>query len=342
MNGNWLCHLGGMVLAGAILCGCATPAGGPPKAGLGEPVWPPPPAPARVVYERSITGPADIGIRDSWWQGLVGFFTGDGGRTPLLVRPFGLACDEQGNLCLTDPGAGRVWYFDRRARRARNWSKIGAVPLVSPVAVAKRKAVFYVADSGLQQVLAFDPRGQLRFRIGPDQLERPAGLVIIGDELFVADAGAHCVVVFDLAGRFLRRLGTRGLAAGEFNFPTHLATDGARLYVTDSMNDRVQVLDRQGRLEQVIGNLGDGSGYFSRPKATALDRHGHVYVTDAVFDNIQIFDQQGRFLLAVGGAGSGPGEFWMPAGVAISRDDEIFVADSYNRRVQVFRYVGGP
>lgn len=304
-------------------------------------LWPAPPGEPRVRFVQSIAGPADLGIKPSGWSRLAGLLTGADRRKEKLVKPFGVAFDEADNLCLTDTATGWVWFFDRARKSCQHWESAGRFRFVAPVAVAKRKGVFYVADSGAPGVVAFDGRGRLLFEIA-SALERPSGLAILEERLFVADASAHCVRVYDLKGQFLSKFGQRGAAPGEFNYPTHLAVSAdRRLFVTDSMNCRIQVLDAAGRPLSVIGSPGDASGQFSRPKGVAVDHFGHVYVVDALFDNFQIFDQNGEFLLDVGSAGSGIGEFWLPGGITIDRSNQVFVADSYNKRVQVFKYVGG-
>jgi DNA-binding beta-propeller fold protein YncE len=303
-------------------------------------VWPPPPAEARVEFVRTIAAPGDLGMRPSFFRRIANFLTGGNRGTEPLAKPFGIALDEDGNICLTDTGANAVIFFDLSGKKYRRYEEVGNIRFVAPVAVAKRHGIFYVADPGLASVLAFDGGGKLLFRI-EKEVERPAGLAIAGEKLFVADAQAHSVAVFDLGGKFLSRFGRRGVGEGEFNFPTHISGDTTgRLYVTDSMNSRVQVFDGDGRFLGSIGSSGDGSGHFSRPKGVAVDGYGHIYVADAMYDNLQIFDGTGRFLLDVGAAGSEQGEFWMPAGIAIGRNNEIYVADSYNCRIQVFRYVG--
>ncbi len=305
-------------------------------------VWPPPPAAARVQTEGSIASPADLGIGPSLLERFANLLTGGSRGQEKLVKPFGVAVDEAGNLCLTDTGANVVWFFDRARQRYSRWDQIDKVRFVLPVAVAKADGIIYVADSGLNQVLAFDEKGRIRFRID-NQFTRPAGLALASGKLYVADSGAHCVLIFDRQGRRLGSFGMRGVAPGTFNFPTHVAVDPqGRIYVTDAMNSRVQVLDDAGRFLGELGSIGDGSGHFSRPKGVALDSFGHVYVTDALFDNVQVFDRDGNFLLDLGSPGSAPGEFWMPAGIAISRDNHIYVADAYNGRVQILRYIGQP
>ncbi len=331
---------GALALAGFGIFPSLTAANKEPVGAAIPSVWPPPPAEPRVAYLQSISGPADLGIRPSGWNRFANLVTGGNRGKEKLVKPFGIALDELDNLCLTDTGTGRVWFFDRARKRVQSWEKAGGFRFASPVAIAKRKGIFYVADSALQKVVAFDGQGKLLFAI--DQgVTRPAGLAVSDEKLFVADTAAHHIAIFELTGKFLSQFGQRGAAPGELNFPTHLAVDAqGRIWVTDSMNSRIQMFDSAGRLLGLIGSAGDSSGHFSRPKGVAVDRFAHVYVVDALFDNVQIFNPQGQFLLAVGEPGSGPGQFWLPAGIAISRRQQIYVADSYNGRVQVFQYLG--
>jgi len=303
-------------------------------------VWPPPPAEPRVAYVESISCPQDLGIKSSGWRRLCTWLTGRSKTSDQLNKPFGLALDEMDNLCVADTGAAVIWYFDRGQKRSRRWEGIGRIQFISPVAVVKRNDTFFVADSGLPAVLAFNDKGKLLLDIRQG-LARPSGLAILNDKIFVADAPSHCVSVFDKTGKALFKFGRRGAGPGDLNFPTHIAIDRAgQLLVTDSMNSRVEVFDAEGRYQGVIGSIGDTSGHFSRPKGVAVDTLGHVYVVDALVDKLKIFDSAGRFLLDVGEAGSNPGEFWLPNGIAISRDNQVFVADSYNHRVQVFKYMG--
>jgi DNA-binding beta-propeller fold protein YncE len=289
-------------------------------AAVGGPVWPPPPEPPRIAN----------------------FFTGETHRN-ILAKPIGVALDDSGNLLVTDTGANTAACFDFAQHRFHRWTKIGPYQLISPVSLTRHGDTFYLADSALRAVLAFDINAKLTGLI-TNGLDRPAALAWIGDKLHVADAGAHQIVIFDPRGNRLGQLGKRGTAPGEFNFPSHLATDNrGRLFVTDSMNSRVQILDpADGKVIGTFGSHGDAPGFFSRPKGVAVDSAGHVYVADALFDNVQVFDQQGRLLLHFGSAGHAPGEFWLPGGIAIGKDNRIFVADTYNRRIQVFQYLEAP
>ena len=333
-------HWGNMFWALWWLVASATAAvGGNAATAPASPVWPAPPAEPRIRYVQSISCPADFGMRSPFWSRFAGLLTGNRPDRLELGKPFGVAVAEDGNLFVTDTGAGVVWCFTTAERRFRRWDTLGTTRLLCPVSAIGKGDQLFVADSALGKVLVSDLKGKMRFEI--TDVERPSGLTLCGGLLFVADAGAHCVVAFDLQGKLVRRFGKRGTEPGEFNSPTHIAADaGNRLLVTDSLNERIQLFDLEGRYLGTLGGPGDGSGRFSRPKGVAADGFGHIYVTDALHDNVQVFDGTGRFLMHWGESGSGPGEFWMPAGIAIGRQNEVFVADSYNRRIQVFQYVG--
>jgi DNA-binding beta-propeller fold protein YncE len=329
-----------IIVTAVLLASCASEKPNSSTWPTAKPIWPLPPDEPRVAFQQIIRQPGDVGIEPSAFRRLSNWVTGERKGREMLSKPFGIALDESGNLCLTDTGVNAVGYLDFAKKKWTYWTSIGRARFVSPVAIAKRAGIIYVADSGQRAVIAFDEKGKLQFRIAGD-LKRPAGLAIAGTRLFVADSELQCVQVFDLKGKPLLRFGRRGSGPGEFDYPTHVATDNSgHLLVTDSLNSRVEVFDYDGHFQMEIGSVGDTAGYFSRPKGVAADSFGHVYVVDANFDNLQIFDLTGRLLLTLGEAGADIGQFWMPNGIAISPDNRIFISDCYNQRVQVLKYIG--
>jgi DNA-binding beta-propeller fold protein YncE len=304
------------------------------------PAWPPPPAEPYIVYLHDIVAPKDIGAKAPFFTRLANRITGVTVDAKGLSRPFGLWLDAAGNLVVTDTGANAVCYLDLAHKKWQRWTGAGDQRFVSPVAAVHEGRIFYVADTGLGEVVAFDEKGRRQFAM-TNELARPSGLALLGDHLLVVDSELHQVVVCGLHGEFISKFGRRGQEAGEFNFPTHIAVDGRdQIYVTDSLNYRIQVFTADGRFVRAFGSAGDGPGHFSRPKGVAVDQAGHVYVVDAMFGNVQIFDESGRLLLDFGQSGSGPGEFSLPNAISISPGNEIYVADAYNHRLQMFRYTG--
>lgn len=329
------------VLLALMLASCANP---PRPVAPAAPAiaWPPAPAEARIVYVRELRGPRDIGQSPSIWHNMGHWLTGDRAETPGLRKPFAVALDETGNLCITDTDARAAFYCDFARKRWQRFDGAGKIKFSSPVGIARRHGIFYVADSELGKVLAFGDDGKLRFEIATT-LQRPVGLAIAGESLVVVDAAAHAVLVFGLDGKFQFRFGKRGTGPGEFNFPTCVAADNrGHLLVSDTLNSRVQVFDLAGKYVSQFGSNGDTSGHFARPKGVTADAAGNCYVVDALFDNFQIFNPEGRLLLNVGEAGNRPGEFALPHGIAMGADNKIYVADAFNHRVQIFQYLGQP
>lgn len=302
------------------------------------PVWPQPPAPARVRFLKSVDGASDWGVARNWWGRLVDTLTGR--RELPFVRPTSVA-EHEGVLYVADPGAQALVMFDAPRHKEIRVTRAGDRTLVSPVAVAVgTQGTVYVADSYLRQVLQLDRDGKLLRTIGHDELQRPSSLAFDAERrrLYVGDAKAHVMHVYDPVGHKTATLGGLGSEQGRFNSPTHLAVlpDGG-VAVTDALNFRVQVFDANGQVRHVVGAHGDGAGNFAAPKGVAVDRAGHLYVADAMFDVVQIFDNHGRLLLGFGGQGNQAGQFWIPNGLGIDDEDRLFVADAYNRRIQVFQ-----
>ena len=210
----------------------------------------------------------------------------------------------------------------------------------SPVGIALSQDAIYVADSAAAKIYVFDRQGDHRNTI--TSLARPTGIAFhaASRRLFVTDTIQNKVVMFDESGAELAEFGSRGLAPGQFNFPTSLAIHGETILVNDTLNYRIQVFSLDGAPLGSFGEIGDSSGQFAMSKGLAADTQGHVYVADALSNFIQIFDSDGRFLLSFGGMGGEAGRFRLPAGVHIF-NNMIFIADSQNGRVQVFEYLGG-
>ncbi len=305
-------------------------------------VWPKPPEQPRIRYLGAVSTEADMEKRGSLLDGIGELLFG---AKPMgvLVSPYAVAVDPTGVLYVADSAGAAVHAFNLRTRDYRQFSSLGKeAGLQKPVALTTLTDRVYVVDSVRHEVCVFKKTGEFVFAFGRDQLERPAGIACRRPEgtIYVADAGNHALYVFSHEGQFIRKIGTRGIDAGQFNFPTHLHIDEAgQLYVSDTLNYRVQVLGPDDRFVKVFGDQGDRPGNFAHPCGVATDHAGNIYVIDRQFENVQIFDPQGRILMAFGEEGSDPGQFWLPAGICVDVHDRIYVADSYNKRVQVFEFL---
>ncbi|MCL4514925.1 MAG: 6-bladed beta-propeller [Firmicutes bacterium] len=303
------------------------------------PVWPSPPARARIQFVKVISSLKDLGGKPSLWERFLNLVAGE--APERLVTPHGLAVFEN-RLYIADSDGHAVWEFDMARPAVHRWD-IGE-HFLTPIGIAvDQKGKVFVSDSGRGSVFVLSPEGRLLKAIrGENLFVRPTGLAVdrARQKLYVVDTAGNRITVLDTESyKLVTIFGRRGDKPGEFNYPVHAFVRNDRLYVSDSLNFRVQVFTLDGRFESSFGRMGDGSGDFARPKGVAVDSAGHIYVVDALFDRVQIFDRDGRLLLPFGESGQGLGEFWLPTGIYIDEKDRIFVADSSNRRVEVFQYL---
>jgi DNA-binding beta-propeller fold protein YncE len=344
------------LIAVLLVSGCASaptemhyfPEGATPGASL---VWPGPPEAARLSYAGELIGEENFrnveGTEDGaavrvlrWIAGIAG--ANDRGKQ--LIRPQSGMVDARGRILVTDAGREGIVVFDEAEATLSVWDQ--AEPgraFMSPVGIAADGAGGYlVADADIGYVVRLDGDGAPTGAVGRGILQRPTGLCRdpVAREIFVADSGAHDIKVFDERGALLRTLGRRGVAAGEFNGPTHMTFAAGRLYVTDTLNARVQILSTAGEPLGAIGQRGLFVGNLVRPKGVVTDRDGHIYVIESYHDHILVFSDNGELLLPIGGTGREAGKFFLPAGAWTDDGSRLFVADMFNGRVVVLDYLG--
>ncbi|HHH36937.1 MAG TPA: 6-bladed beta-propeller [Gammaproteobacteria bacterium] len=332
--------------------GCANSPGEKP-AHFEAPVYPPPPAKPRFVYERTLIYNDDV---EAYTRAMrfKQFALGASRKLRGLVKPFDVAV-HRGRIYVTDSVQRRVILFDVPGRR---YLEIGAE---EPGALAKPLGIdvapngdIYVCDITARRVMVYDGEGRFLRAIGnKTQLRRPSDVALNrdGSRAYVVDTGGvdsqeHHVVIYDTAtGRKLGIIGRRGNGPGEFNLPVQLTVGrDDMLYVVDGGNFRVQAFDASGRYAFSFGTIGRMPGQFARPKGIAADGEGRLYVVDTAFGNFQIFDPQGRLLMFIGERGQSglPGKYMLPAGIDVDEDGRIYVVDQFFRKLDIYRPVTLP
>lgn len=135
---------------------------------------------------------------------------------------------------------------------------------------------------------------------------------------------------------FVKVMGRRGAAPGQFNQPTTLAFGPEGWFVvSDSGNGRVQQFHPDGRPWRQWSVAGDGKSPLRKPVGVAVGPEGDIWVTDYEADTINRYGPDGAPAGMFGKPGDGPGEFDAPADVAVTSDGLLAVADFYNHRVQL-------
>jgi len=314
-------------------------------------VFPPPPEQARFVFERTITGSADIVEvdRDTRWRQLL---TGEAGTTEAMAKPFDVeAC--QGRIYISDTVRRSVLVFDVPHGAFSEIGKSEPGQLLKPLGMAvDDDCNLYVVDGTQRRVVVYDQAGRYVTAFGgSDWFDRPSHVEVDADGTrgYVVDTGGvgsdrHMVRVFDVqSGSHLFDIGERGAGPGQFNLARDIAIGpGGRLYVVDGGNFRVQIFGADGQYLGSFGSIGVTRGQFSRPKGIDTDPDGNVYVTDSAFGNFQIFSPAGELLLFVGTRSEkpAPAKYMLPAGIAVDEDGRVYLVDQFFRKVDVFRPAG--
>jgi hypothetical protein len=265
-------------------------------------------------------------------------------KTPPLRNPVAVFASSPDDFWVLDQGNKTIFQVQK---------EVGDIPHPILKTDFELSSLVGICSDSNSCKLFTDSHAQKIYRISPDNkklkclndtlvLEQPTGIAYLPQkkEIWVIETKAHCIAVLNEKGELLRRIGQRGNAAGEFNYPTHIWIDTkGYIYITDAMNFRIQILNSEGDVISVFGETGDASGYLARPKGIATDSSGNIYIVDALFHVVQVFDMKGNFLYTFGKQGHGNGEFWMPSGIFIDSQDYIYVADTYNSRVQIFELI---
>lgn len=221
-----------------------------------------------------------------------------------LVKPLGLALDEEGRLYVCDGSAKRVVIFSPEGEFLGAVGGERMLERPTGVAVTPDGSRIFVVDTG------------------------------------GVNSRNHRVRVFDPQGRHIADIGERGSGEGEFNLPLNadMGPDGT-LRVLDTGNFRVQAFSPELKIVNVFGKPGRYAGNFSHAKGIATDADGRIYIADTGFGVVQIFNPDGRVLMSLGARSEtpAPGNFILPAGVSVDRDGRVYVVDQFYRKIDVFR-----
>ena len=261
-----------------------------------------------------------------------------------VLKPVSILARDTNDFWILDQGNGVVFNIKDKVGDIPHFKNKDLKIFPSLVGICSfQENNFLFTDSFLNKIFIASPQSK-KLEIFNDSLllNRPTGIAYssVNQQIWVVETAAHCISVLDKDGHFIKKIGHRGGAPGEFNFPTYIWIDKfGKIFIVDSMNFRIQVFSSDGELLLIFGEIGDGTGSFARPRGIATDSDGNVYVADALFNTVQIFDYNGNFLYNFGLQGRGKGQFWMPAGIYIDDKDYIYVADTYNSRIQVFKYL---
>lgn len=256
-----------------------------------------------------------------------------------LNKPLTVDVDAAGRIFVGDSGNKQVSVYDANGRLISRIGgpKTAVLKSVFGVAADEKAGNVYVSDWVDQSIRVFNMDGRRKKTFEDLPGFSPFGMVLRRNNLYVA--GSDGIYLFYKDGRLKKRIGSRGSAPGEFNFPTAIAVgaDGA-MYVADQLNGRVVALSPAGKVKWVLGRPAKpgAPGFFALPRGLALDaKRDRLYVSDTFLNRIVVLDTEGRLTGHFGKRGQKEGLFDFPEGLAVDKSGRLYVADRENNRVQV-------
>jgi DNA-binding beta-propeller fold protein YncE len=249
---------------------------------------------------------------------LLGSYGSYGTGNGQFSGPWGIA---------VDPRNGNVYVADQGNFRVQELSSSGAFIKAFGWGVSNGEAALQTCTTECRAGIAGAANGQFSWL---------AGLAVDSSgNLWVADYGNNRIQEFNEKSEFVRKFGSLGKGAEQFEGPLNIALSGGNLYITDYKNNRVQEFSATGAPIARFGAAGSGSGQFTNPYGIAADpRSGNLYVVDSGNARVEEFTPAGAFITKFGSAGSGPGQLSVPTGVAVGASGGVYVLDNSTNRVE--------
>lgn len=167
---------------------------------------------------------------------------------------------------------------------------------VSSMASGRNGNLFLLNDPG-HELMVIDTSGRLlrRFNVARDLDSKVLKDLIYGsistsDSLvFIPLSSLGTVAVFTQAGMFIRKIGRKGSAPGEMNFPIAVAVNGDGIvHILDKNRFNVLCFGMDGIFIGEFGGKGGRAGWFYHPKRMAINGRNQVVVAQTMNNAVQV------------------------------------------------------
>jgi tripartite motif-containing protein 71 len=273
---------------------------------------------------------------------------GEGNGDGQFCRPWGVCCDNVGNIIIADRSNNRIQIFDKQGKFLRKFGSYGtrSGQFDRPAGVAYDNQLnrIVVTDKDNHRIQIFQPDGTFIFKFG-EKGSKPGHYfnypwdVAISSEsnILISDTRNHRIQLFSSSGQFLNKYGFDGPLWKQFDSPRGVAFNQQnQIIVTDFNNHRLLVINPDFQTAKFLGSEGSNNGQFLRPQGCAVDHEGNIIVADSRNYRVQIFTSNGLFKCKFGTQGSSADQMDRPSGICVTPDGLILVIDFGNHRVLAF------
>ncbi len=278
---------------------------------------------------------------------LTQVFGSEGSQNGQFSRPWGICCDQHGNVIVGDRSNHRIQVFDSNGVFKHKFGTEGVRPgqFNRPAGVAvTREGHVVVADKDNHRIQVLKVDGTFLFVFGSKggndgQMIYPYDVAVnqLDGRIAVTDTGNHRLLIFSFDGILLGKFGYKGYLCGHFDSPRGIAfNDEGHIIVSDFNVHHILVIHPDGTTARILGSQGSGNGQFMRPQGIAVDHMGNFIVADTRNSRIVVMHSSGHVVAKFGESGSAPGQFDRPTSVAVLPDGRVAVVDFGNSRIQIF------
>ncbi len=208
----------------------------------------------------------------------------------------------------------------------------------------------YIADTGNDQVAAYNSSGTQLWRVGTRGTKangnflNPRDVAFANGLLYVADTGNNRLQVLNA---------TNGAWEQTFNhhfsaiMGVGVGVDGSGnpiVLAADATQNQIVTFTPSGTLLETVGSAGSGNGQVNQVRDATTDAQGNIYVADFKNERVEVFTPSGSFLRTWGtkcpfnNPCTVTGEFKDPYGIERDSAGNIYVSDNY--RIQEFTDTG--